>query len=381
MDVLRVDNSELRAIFLALPKLIYGELRESSYTSRDCPNDAAEEAALLTGEHLLSPLVEIEAYLLFTGGGRRLDDCLARIALVIDRSLGVAVSPRVYFGFFDARENCLSIGPLIERLEERARYYQSSKLIGPINASFLLSYRMKIDQFEATAYFGEPINPPHYPRLLEAAGFNISVRYQSNFYAAKSQLPQRMKQRQEQFAKLGYSIRAPKRSEIKELLPQLYQLLTELYQDFPAYQPIDQSSFIALFKQLTLIIDRSLVRLARYKGETVGFCIAFPDYGSRLGSGYNTMEKLLTIVRKKKMKRAVLLYIGVQPAHLGLAMAMIADLKASLDRRALSLVGALIHEGKITADYAVSEIIQTNHYALFAKALSSNEPKPDKRAI
>lgn len=381
MDVLTVDNSELRAIFLDLPPAIYRDLMEGPYSSQDCPNDRAEEAALLMGEHPLSPQIELEAYLLFATGGRRLEDCLARIAVVIDRSRGTAEQPLIYFGFFDARESCASVDVLIQKLEERARFYQATRIIGPINGSFWLSYRMKIDQFEAPAYFGEPINPAHYPRLLEAAGFEIAESYQSNFYAAKSQMPARMKRRQVQFASRGYTIRAVKRSEIKDLLPQLHQLLTDLYQGFPVYQPIDKSMFISLFKQLTLIIDRSLVRLASYEGETVGFCIAFPDYGNRLGSGRRTVEKLFAVIRKKKMKRAVLLYLGVEPAHLGLAMAMIADLKLQLDRRELPLVGALIQEGKVTADYAASEIIQTNRYALFAKTISSKDPNPDMRVI
>ena len=386
MHVRSVNDPVLKSIFLDLPAAVYSTADSSPYGIKDLPNDRAEEAALLAGTHTLSEIIHIEAFLLFRGDlvpgeTPKLDNCLARLALIENTAMRAKDRSTLCFGFFDARFDTPSIVPLIQAVEARCRDHKATRLLGPINASFWLKYRFKLDQFNQEPYFGEPINPPYYPALFLEAGFTIDTLYSSNFYGAQSTMPKRMQKRLDDFKRKNVQIRAPKRSEIDRLIPELYALLSDLFRDFRIYHPIDAKSFETLFSSMKLIISRDLIRLAISDGAIVGFIICFPDYGSRLGSERSVIEKVFAIIRKRKMKRAVLLYLGVRPAHLGLATAMIADLKRSLDQRNLPLIGALIQSGKVTADYAASEIISTNQYALLAKTVSTDGLKPDMRVI
>lgn len=397
MTIRPVNTSELESIFLDLPAAVYATLADGNYDLRDMPNSRSAEKALLNGTHPLSSITRIEGFLMFDLKEQEepsLENCLARIALIHLKDdvtdTKAATTIKLYFGFFDARLQTKTIEPLLRHIEaiavnalptDRLGLNQTVEMHGPLNGNFWMGYRFKMDHFDEPAYIGEPINPAHYPALFLDAGYHIADLYSSNFYAAHSQMPPRMQKRLKRFRENGYDIRPPKAAEVKNLLPTLHRLLTELYSSFPTYRAINEEQFFTLFSDLTKIIDRDLVRIAIKDGETVAFLICFPDYGNRLNSSRSLLTKLLAILSKKKTNRAVLLYLGVRPGHLGLGPAMVADLKQSLDRRHLPIVGALIHSGKITADYAASQIVQTNHYALLAKTVSSSGENPDIRVI
>lgn len=354
-----VDSDKALQIFLELPLAIF----RSDPTHRP-GSDTADEAAFLRGEHILSMEIEIRAFLLLEGDDLELDCCLARIALIVPRQ-----GDEAYFGFFAARPELSSINDLMSLVESEAKIYQRKRLMGPVNGSFWLGYRFKIDHFEDEPYFGEPRNPAHYPDLFTASSYDVVRRYHSNLYPKGAAITPRMKTRLQSFLNQGYEIRPPKRRETTRLLHDIYRLITRLYADFPTYQAISEEQFLKLFRKLPLILDFKLLRIARFQGVCVGFLISFPDYGTRLDGYASTMGKIKALLSKRSVERSVLLYLGAEPEHLGLGSALVASLAETITPRELSLVAALISSGKISASYAYQEISETREYVLLGKEI------------
>lgn len=349
MRVIAVHSKEEIERFIRFPETIY--------KNEENPCSPATEKALLNGQHILSKDLSIKAYLL-----EDKDFVAARLALILPKDKSIA-----YFGFFETKTNNLK--PLFSVVENEAKAQGLDEVIGPVNGSFWLSYRMKMDQFTASPYFGEPLNQKGYPGILRQLGYGIKSEYISNEYKAFAKQPKRMQKRLTDFKLQGYEIRSPKRNETSDLLKTLHQLLRKLYSDFPAYQEISLEQFLDLFQDLPIVLDLSLCKIAIWNKEIVGFCITVPDYQGQLNSYSSSIQKLISILRKRRLKRAVLLYLGVLPEHLGLGQAMLSSLSPTLDRRKMSLIGALIQKDKVTASYASGEIIQTRHYALWSKTL------------
>lgn len=353
-----VNSDRERAIFVGLPERIYPK--------GSSPTKPLEETAFLRGEHTFSSGQQIYAYLLFADQGQTIESCMARVALILPSN-----SEDAYFAFFEARPTVAAIDELMTVAEKKAAQSGRKRLIGPVNGSFWLGYRFKADQFDNAPYLGEPINPAYYPALFSNCSYQLYQRYVSNVYDAPKELPPRMKKRLDDFRGRGIKIRQVKRREMRRLIRRFYHLISELYADFPTFEPISEEQFISQFRSMPLILDRSLVRIAEYRGNTVGFLVAFPDYGLNLTEDRGTMAKLTAIIRKKKYQQAVLLYLGVKPDYLGLGAAMVASLGETLIKRELSLVGALIQESKPTASYAYGEIREQRSYVLLKKDLAN----------
>lgn len=332
---------------------------ETIYKAHENPCSPDTERALLRGEHILSTDLNIQAYLLVDQG-----QILARLALILPQHKRDA-----YFGFFETRAKAEDLKPLFNRVEEEAKAHGRDQILGPVNGSFWLSYRMKMDQFDESPYFGEPLNQAFYPELLRHLTYEPTMHYISNEYKRFAKQPKRMQDRLVDFKNREYEIRSPRRDETNTLLKTLHQLLSELYSDFPTYQAINLEQFLVLFQDLPKVLDLSLCKIAIYKDEVVGFLIAVPDYQLNLNSYSHPLKKLFFVLRKRRLKRAVLLYLGVLPEHLGLGLAMLASLSPTLDKKKMSLIGALIQKDKLTASYASGEITQTRHYALWSKQL------------
>lgn len=379
LSVREVRGDALIRLFTALPEVIRRE------TGHDLLNtDPETEMALLRGQHVLSKTLQIQAYLFLDTEETNdslltQENCLARIALI--RTDG---QDEMCFGYFAKRDCLLDISPLLEAVERAAKELGATCLIGPVNGSFWLSYRFKIDSFDLKPYFGEPRNPAGYPALFEAACYRQANIYRSNYYPPGALVTKRMQDRLGGFQALGYTIRTPRPREQEELITDLHGLISELYLDFPLYHKVDLSSFRTLFGTLPTVADFRLLRIAYKDGQPVGFLIALPDYQDRLDTKQRVWKKLLAILGKRRIKQTVLLYLGAKPDSLGLGSALVADFARTVRERKLSVIAALIEGDKVTGSYAHDRISQTRRYALYRKDLTQSPSKqltqsPSKR--
>ena len=144
--------------FLDLPGRLYGK--------KELMQNVGEEKKLLLGIHPLSKYFKTYHFLVRD----------VETETIVSRAT-ITTYPNeaevAYFGFFESEDIQDAVKCLFDGLSGWAAEHAYKRLVGPVNASFWLGYRLKTDHFD-TPYAGEPYNKPYYQRLLEYVGFGIT---------------------------------------------------------------------------------------------------------------------------------------------------------------------------------------------------------------
>lgn len=337
------------------------ELPGRLYTKKEIMQQPEEERKILTGTHTLSHYFTVFPLLVLN----ERDEPVSRAVLTL-----YPEDPEAYLGFFESENNPEAASLLIREAEKIAGAKNCTGIIGPIDASFWIRYRFKVNCFDRS-YTGEPYNKDYYAALWQKAGFEISERYYSNHYRKvnasdqNSLFSDRLARKLEE----GYLIESPSKETFDKALLEVYELLIELYQSFPAYKRISREEFVSLYSYLKLLIRYPMVKMAYYQGKAVGFFISIPDYGNTV-YGRLTLTDYLRILRiHAKPKSYVMLYMGIDGAHHGLGKAMAQAIRKELQSAGIPSVGALIRQGNINKNYFQELIDYEYEYVLLRKEL------------
>lgn len=339
--------------FLALPKALYPRERRTQ--------DTKAEKAILNGTHPLSGEFTVRAYLAVDDGASPQGRCV--LTYYPD-------DPAAYVGFFECVEDLDVCRALLSAAEAQARADGKEKLVGPLNASFWIGYRFKVENFDEH-FTGEPDNLPYYADFWEACGFTVSERYYSNYL--RSPTPEdpseKWEKRLQRALDKGYEIRSLERGKIDEALRDIYRMLVRLYAKFPAFKLISEEQFTALFGSLKYVVDYECVLLGYKDGELAGFFVCVPNYGT-LVDGDLSLRDLPAILRiRRNCKEYVILYIGVDRKHLGLGGAFAQTIRQIGQNKGAGSIAALIHEGNSSGVFFRELTTHTARYVLLEKAL------------
>lgn len=339
--------------FLALPKTLYPRERRTQ--------DTKAERAILNGTHPLSGEFTVRAYLAVDDGASPQGRCV--LTYYPD-------DPAAYVGFFECVEDLDVCRALLSAAEAQARADGKEKLVGPLNASFWIGYRFKVENFDEH-FTGEPDNLPYYADFWEACGFTVSERYYSNYL--RSPTPEdpseKWEKRLQRALDKGYELRSLERGKFDEALRDIYRMLVRLYAKFPAFKLISEEQFTALFGSLKYVVDYECVLLGYKDGELAGFFVCVPNYGT-LVDGDLSLRDLPAILRiRRNCKEYVILYIGVDRKHLGLGGAFAQTIRQIGQNKGAGSIAALIHEGNSSGVFFRELTTHTARYVLLEKAL------------
>lgn len=354
IEILCADHPDTTALFLSLPRLLYPK--------KLCVQNRAEEEQLLTGTHILSKYFTCSPFVALCDG-KPAARCV--VTLYPDSS-------DAYFGFFDSVDDERVASALLCAAEQYAAAQGRKRMVGPVDASFWIRYRLKVGGYEGRPYVSEPYHKPYYLALLKACGYGVSVEYVSNCYA---RLPKKDYQilkyqnRYQEFIAQGYEIRSPKRSEWDVAIRDVYRLVIRLYSDFPVFSYLSEEDFCALFATYKILLDFSMVKLAYFGGEAVGFFIGMPDYQNRLYGSVTPLTLLYVLAKRIRSRRYVMLYLGVDPQHRGLGKAITQTIIENVHHKRAESIGAFIRRGKITEDYVKEQKQGVYEYVLLEKSL------------
>ena len=338
------------------------DLPERLYTKKEIMQQPDEEKKILEGTHVLSHYFTVFPLLVLNGQ----DTPISRAVLTVypdDRD--------AYLGFFESENDQDAASLLINEAEKIAKGQNCTKITGPIDASFWIRYRFKTNCF-GHSYTGEPYNKDYYCALWQKAGFEIAERYYSNHYRKVNASDQNSLFSDRLARKLaeGYLIESPSKETFDKALVEVYELLIELYQSFPAYKRISREEFVSLYSYLKLLIRYSMVKMAYYQGRAVGFFISIPDYGNTVYGQLTPMDYLRILRIRTKPRSYVMLYMGIDASHHGLGKAMAESIKEELQAAGVPSVGALIRHGNINKDYFRELIDYEYEYVLLRKGLT-----------
>ncbi len=337
--------------FVRLPKMLYSK--------SDNMEDAEDMQALLKGEHPLSKYFTLHKFLVYEN-----EQVVGRFIITLYPNDTTA-----YFGFYECVDRDEAAKLIFAEAERYARKLGCTKMEGPVDASFWIKYRLKINLFDRLPYTGEPYNKDYYFKQFTDNGFAVSQHYTSNIYEpleAENAEPL-YDNRLAMFSGKGYEIKSPDIKDFDLVIGQLYKLLTELYSDFPIYKDLAEEDFRKVFTNYRYILNMSMVKMAYYKETPVGFLVSVPDYGNKVYHLKNLLNLLKIIKLRKKPKRYVMLYMGVDQAHRGLGKAMVGSIMEELRKSGLPSIGALARDGKITQKYGEEHIENLYEYVLLEK--------------
>lgn len=353
MKIIRFDKEEENIKkFIDLPKKLY--------TKNDLMEDAHTMEEILKGEHPLSNDFKLTKFLVDKNG-----EIVGRFIITEypdDKKV-------CYIGFFECINDSKVAKFLFKEAEGYAKENGYKKIVGPVDASFWIKYRLKINKFDRP-YTGEPYNLNYYYKLFTDNKYKVCDHYTSQVYEQVDEKysNDKFNEHFEEFTKLGYSIIKPKMKDFDKCMNEIYDLITVLYSDFPIFKKLSRESFLKLYKPFKNIINMDMVRMAYYKDKPVGFYISVPNFHNIVYQ-LNPLNLLKILWQRKYPKGYVMLYMGVDQKHKGLGKALVYSIVEELKKSHLPSIGALAHDGKINQNYA-SEVINSRYeYVLLERKI------------
>ena len=345
--------------FLKLPGILYDK--------KTIMQNKAEEESLLNGTHPLSRYFKLHKYIVYKGG-----ETAGRFIITTYDD-----DDTIYLGFFECIKDRSTAEAIFNEVKEFAQKGGYRKIRGPVDASFWIKYRLKINMFDKVPYTGEPYNKDYYYEMFLENGFDVCKKYSSNSY---KQIPliktgmNEFKKRHEQFKNKGYTFEIPSKKTFDRCFRDIYKLIIDLYSDFPVYKHIDEEDFINQFKFFKDIIDFSFIRLVYYNEKPVAFLIGIPDYRNELYRNLTICDYIKILFKRSiRSSNYVMLYLGVDSNHKGLARAVTYEIIENLKKKRSKCIGALIKDGNINANYAKDKLEDKYEYVLLEYELDSNE--------
>ncbi len=338
--------------FLNLSKRLYKE---------DNTENEKELRKILEGIHPICKYLKLYKFLIYDDNNH----VAGRFAITIYPN-----DENAYIGFFECVDNSDVAYFLFNTAKQFAKNNNLKKIVGPVNASFWIKYRLKINMFDRMPYTGEPYNKEYYYKMFLDNGYKVIEHYVSSIYGNVNNYEnQKYSDGYERFIKEGYKIESPDMKNYDKYLKELYRLLTDLYSDFPIYKHINETDFIEMFKSYKTIMNPEMIKFAYFNNKMVGFYISIPNYNNLV---YNiNLTNLIKILRlKKKPVGYIMLFMGVDKNHKGLGRALIYSIVQELKKTQLPSIGALARDGKITQKYAEELISERYEYVLMEQKIN-----------
>ncbi len=346
-------NTEEKQIkdFINLPNKIYSK-------DNNTQNDD-ELRLLLQNRHPLSAYFNLYKFCIYQN-----NEIVGRFIITRYEDDNVA-----YLGFFECVEDDKVAAFLFDNVLRVVKEKDFVKIIGPVDASFWMKYRLKTNMFDKKPYTGEPYNPAYYLKLFTDNGFKILHKYYSSIYrkVLQSFSNEKYSLRKKAFELKGYQIISPEMKDWDKTIKEIYKLISELYSDFPVYKAVCESDFCTYFNNYKKIINLKMVKMAYFNGEAVGFYISVPNYNNLVYHSDNIFNLLKILKLKIFPEEYVMLYMGVDKKHQGLGKALVQSIMEELQKSGLPSIGALQKEGKITGNYLPELMMDRYEYVLLTR--------------
>ena len=260
-----------------------------------------------------------------------------------------------------------------DRTSEYAVEHYFKRIVGPVDVSFWVRYRLKVNNFADQPYIGEPYNLPYYLENFLKNGYKIIETYTSSFYKSfeKGYTNKKLEKRYRDFINKGYVIKNLNKKDFDVGIREIYRLISKLYSNFPLYKEISEEDFCSYFSKLKAVLNFDMVKMAYYNDVTVAFFIAIPNYNNLTYHIDNYLNILKVLFKKKFVKEYVFLYMGVEEEHRGLGSAIVYNVVKDLEGKEITTIGSLVHANKVSKCYDNRYIYKRNKYVLLSKNLDN----------
>ncbi len=225
----------------------------------------------------------------------------------------------------------------------------------PMDGNTWRAYRFVVDGDGSPPFLLEPSNPPSWPELALADGFDVCERYISTVQTPTDADP-RLERTERRLAAAGVRIRPVDHARLREDLLAVHRLSLQAFAGNVLYTPLAAVEFLAQYLPYGERMDPDFVLLAEDAQGVCGFVFALPD--------------LLQAARGAAVDTLVVKTLAVRPgrAIAGLGTVLVERVQAAARARGLPrAIHALMHAANVSANIGAASVIR--RYALFARDL------------
>jgi hypothetical protein len=189
-----------------------------------------------------------------------------------------------FFYLFECESDPVSASGLFESAFGWALARGLNKILGPKGFTALDGLGLLVKGFERRPALGLPYNPPFYPGLIEAQGFEKANEIISGYLGADIQFPERIHD-------LAASIRERRglriarfrtRRKLRAALSHLKALYNGVLEGTSGGTPITDEEIKILADQMLWFADPNLIKIVMKEERPVGFLLAYPDISAAL---------------------------------------------------------------------------------------------------
>ena len=210
---------------------------------------------------------------------------IGRIAVLDNRNYNVFNNERTaFFYLFECENDGDASGALFNAAFDWAHARGLDKIIGTKGFTAFDGMGVLIKGFEHRPAFGIPYNPPYYPALIEATGFEPQGDVVSGYLDARTAFPDKIHQLADLVRKRrGLRIdRFETRNDLRRLIPRLQALYNAALSGTTGNVPLTDGEVKTLANQMLWFADPRLIKIVMKDDEPVGFLFAYPDISAAL---------------------------------------------------------------------------------------------------
>ena len=199
--------------------------------------------------------------------------------------------PYAQLGFFE----CVDDLPAARLLLDTAAAWLSAKvpqartLLAPIDFDTWHAYRLRTTGFDQPTFLMEPYNPPYYPALFTALGFEPRLRYVTKTVDDLSALRTAWQPYHQKAISQGYTFRSFNPAARESQLGLIYRLSLAAFHDNRLFAEISEDEFRALYGGLAGSVDPELLFFVLDpSGEPAGISFSVRDHAEPATVNFKT---------------------------------------------------------------------------------------------
>ena len=278
MNLIRIATTDRRQVqqFLDLPFRIY----------RDCPQwvpplESDAHHMLDRRRHPFYQHSDAAFFLVTQDDGRP----IGRIAVLDHRNHNIFNHEQTaFFYLFECEDNPEAAQVLFNAAFDWARSRGLNNIVGPKGFTALDGMGLLVNGFEHRPALGVPYNPPYYPVLIEAAGFEREADVVSGYLSPRTPFPEKMRQVADLVQKRrGLRVaRFKTRRDLRALVPKLQALYNNSLSGTSGNAPLTDDEARSMADQILWFADPRLIKIVMKGDEPVGFLFAYPDISAAI---------------------------------------------------------------------------------------------------
>lgn len=250
-------------------------------------------------------------------------------------------------------------GPLLQLACEQLAAHGCTLAVGPMDGNTWERYRLLTERGPRPLFFLEPDNPDEWPGQFTDHGFSVLAHYFSAVYPDLTRQDRDWSNVAAELAAEGITLRTLDLTRYEEELHALFQLSRVSFRENFLYTPIEENTFLGLYRDLRDLIRPELVILAEQRGRLVGYAFGIPDLLQRQAGG----GRIDTVIVKT---------VAIHPELAGRGFGGYLTARCRDAARTLGYtqaIHALMHEANPSRRFGGGEAQAMRRYALYSRPL------------